>query len=174
MSIEVEVVLDEDDVFIAADGELMVLLYWWFSIVCWFVMGRIVPRLWGFVLSTVSESLAFCCCDWFIFSLSRINNWLIPLLVAICWYKLLLCMGILCLEDCEHMVELYSLLWDMGWNNISGWEGYVRDWWEQSLNVKEEEILESLEWSEADEYEWFLWYSALVGGIMVDGLYRGL
>ena len=83
-------------------------------------------------------------------------------------------MGILCLEDCEHMVELYSLLWDMGWNNISGWEGYVRDWWEQSLNVKEEEILESLEWSEADEYEWFLWYSALVGGIMVDGLYRGL
>ena len=93
-------------------------------------MEKIVPRLRVVVLSTVSGSLEFSCCDWFILSLSRINNWLIPLMVAIYWYKLLLCMGILWLEDCELIVKLCSLLWDMGWNNISSWELCIRDWWE--------------------------------------------
>ena len=83
-------------------------------------------------------------------------------------------MGIVWLEDCEHIVEWCPLLWDMGWNNISGWEVCIRDWWEQSLDVKEEELLESLKWDEADDHEWFVWYSALVGAIMVDGLYRRL
>ena len=36
-------------------------------------------------------------------------------------------MNILCLEDCENIVEISSLLWDMGWNNISGWICLIGD-----------------------------------------------
>ena len=174
MSIELEVVLDEDDRYISTVWELMLLFYWWFSIICWFLMGKIVPTLWVVRLSTLSGVLEFCCYDFFILSLSIINYRLIPLMVVIYWYELLLCMGISFLEDWEHIVELCLFLWCMGWNNISGWEFCIGDWKEQSLDVKEEELLNSLEWEEADEHEWFVWCGALFGGIMIDDFCRRL
>ena len=140
------------DIYISAVGELMILLYWWFSIICWFLMVKIVPTLWVVRLSILSGVSEFCCYDFFILSLSIINYRLIPLMVVIYWYELLLCIGISFLEGWEHIVELCSFLWCMGWNNISGWEFCIGDWKEQSLDVKEEELLNSLEWEEADEH----------------------
>ena len=117
------------------------------------------------------------CCGLFVLSLSIINIQLIPFIVAICWYVVLVWMGVLLLlEVWVYNFDLFSFLWYMGWNNISGWEYFIVLWswgsgerWGQSLDVKEEKLFDSFELEEADDHEWFMLYCTLFWGIVVDG-----
>ena len=68
-----------------------------------------------------------------------------------------------------------------GMKNSSGWEYLIVLWslWseercEQSLNVKEEELLDSFEWEDSDENDWLIVEGIVLGGFIIDGLFRGV
>ena len=115
---------------------------WWSYIYCWWFNDIFILMVWQHTFirygedSTnvvicdiihLSEGLEFCCYDLVVWSWSIFNIRLIPLMVAIWWYELLVCMVISFVEDWEHIVELSSFLSNMGWNNISGWRCCIGD-----------------------------------------------